>query len=105
MTDFILSLIRTVVPIIVGSVVGWLGARGIDVEPEAVGALTAGIGALAGAIYYAGARWLEQRWPILGHLLGSAQPPAYPDSVETREQVRDFFEIEDERMGRRHDDA
>ena len=100
MTDFILSLIRTVVPIIVGSVVGWLGARGIDVEPEAVGALTAGIGALAGAIYYAAARWLEQRWPILGHLLGPAQAPVYPDSRETHDIVRNAFDLD-----RRHDDG
>jgi len=99
MTDFVLSLIRTVVPLAVGSLVGGLTVRGIRVEPEAVGSLTAGITALVGSLYYAGARWLESRWPALGYLLGSAQSPQYPDSVETRAQVEDFYEIEDAQMG------
>ena len=54
----------------------------------------------AGAIYYAAARWLEQRWPILGHLLGPAQAPVYPDSRETHDIVRNAFDLD-----RRHDDG
>ena len=113
MTDFVLSLIRTVVPIVVGSVVGWLGARGIEVEPEAAAALTAGIGGLAGAMYYAAARWLESKWPMLGCLLGSAKPPAYGDAVLGRpldgdeaRLLHDIRQVEGrDTSGRRHDDA
>lgn len=77
MTDFVVSLIRTNVPVLVGSLLGWLISQGVTVPADAEVPLTAGIVALTIAVYYAAARWLEQRWPAFGYLLGSRAEPAY----------------------------
>lgn len=68
------SLIRTIVPIAVGALVGWLATRGITVDASVIIPAVDGI---AAALYYAGVRALEQRWPRLGWLLGSPGAPSY----------------------------
>ncbi len=74
MTDYLASLIRTVVPIAVGWLIATLANVGIDVDQtEAATALTA----LVMAIYYGAIRAAENRWPWLGWLLGLPKPPAY----------------------------
>lgn len=77
MNNFAVSLVRTVVPVIVGSLIGLLVTLGIDLPADAGESLTIGIQALAIALYYLGARWLEQRWPIFGYLLGTRAEPVY----------------------------
>lgn len=70
------SIVRTVVPIIVGAVIGWLVSGGIEPDPEFEAALTSALTALFGAIYYVGARILETHvTPKLGWLLGYAKQP------------------------------
>lgn len=79
MNDVITSLVRTYVPVIVGSVIAWLAARGINVD-EATGA--AAITALTGAIilaYYTVVRLLERKFPKIGVLLGSTKKPEYTE--------------------------
>lgn len=76
MSDFIVSLVRTWVPIGVGYVVS-LGILPDDLSDEATAAATAGIIAL----YYALARLLESKFPKLGFLLGVPKTPTYTPSA------------------------
>jgi hypothetical protein len=73
------SLVRTVVPILVGHLLGWLTLLGVPL-PETVGPTLSGllvlvIGAFLSIGYYALFRWLEQKWPAFGIFLGKAQAP------------------------------
>ncbi|NND36543.1 MAG: hypothetical protein HKN81_05340 [Gammaproteobacteria bacterium] len=67
MNDFLVSLIRTWVPIVVGSVAAMIG---VDVDAAAI------TGAVI-AVYYAAVRFLELRYPRIGVLLGRTQQPTY----------------------------
>lgn len=68
------SLIRTVVPIAVGSVVGWLATRGVEIDASTI---IPTVDALVAAVYYAVVRAAEQRWPRAGWLLGAPGAPSY----------------------------
>jgi hypothetical protein len=75
------SVVRTVVPILVGLIATVLLNIGVTLSPDAQ-TLLAGIIAAA---YYALVRVLERKWPALTWLLGSGeQPAAYsPDGTVT----------------------
>ena len=78
MSNFVVSLIRTWVPILVGTVIAWVISTGIidvsaDDQARATGAATAA--AIGG--YYTLIRWIERKYPAAGWLLGSAKPPEY----------------------------
>lgn len=73
MTDFLISLVRTYVPIVIGYLVS-IGLLPSDLSDEATAAFT---GLIIGA-YYLLARLLEKRWPIFGWLLGAPKQPSYP---------------------------
>ncbi|WP_454044418.1 hypothetical protein [Cellulosimicrobium sp. Marseille-Q8652] len=88
MTNFVLSLVRTVVPIAVGFVISWLSLRGIPVEESAQNSLISGLTALITAAYYAAVRALELRWPWFGYLLGTRAEPTYERKHSARGQVR-----------------
>jgi hypothetical protein len=75
MTVFIAGLIRTVVPAIVGALATWLLSFGLDVGPDAYAGLTAFLGLLFTAVYYAVVRLIEDRVPQVGWLLGLAKSP------------------------------
>lgn len=80
------SIVRTIVPIVVGAVVGWLVSIGITLDPEFEVALTSALTGLFGAVYYVIVRVLEVHvTPKLGWLLGYAkQPIAYtPESPKS----------------------
>lgn len=79
MSIFIISVIRTITPVIVGLIIASLAKLGLGVDADASTALTAGLDALFIAIYYAGARKLEDRWPIFGLLLGAKASVNYID--------------------------
>lgn len=79
MSDFVTSLIRTWVPVGVGLVVGWVVSTGLlDVSAEDQAKVTAWAVSAATALYYAGVRALERKWPWFGNLLGKATEPRYP---------------------------
>lgn len=92
MSDYLTSLIRTIVPTVVGAALAWLIANGVDLDPATAetdvnqataAALSTALIAVCIGAYYAAARALEQRWPQAGWLLGAAQQPTYrgePDS-------------------------
>ena len=76
--DYVTSLIRTAVPVAVASVLAWLASTaGIVLDSESSTGLTLAVGGLAIAGYYALVRALEQRWPVLGRLLGKQASPTY----------------------------
>jgi hypothetical protein len=74
--DTIVSLIRTWVPVAVGAVVAWVVRKLGWVTPDTTELATA-FTAIVIAAYYALARWLEKKWPVLGVLLGIPKQPAY----------------------------
>jgi hypothetical protein len=81
MSDFMISLIRTAVPIAAGTVLSWLARKVGIVLDESSSAQAAGLmtsATIAG--YYAAARLVEQRWPQVGRWLigaGMAKAPVY----------------------------
>ena len=77
MSNTILSLIRTYVPVAVGALVAWLLTLGVTLDPASETGLTvAGTGLLIAA-YYTIIRLAERRWPWVGILLGSTAQPVY----------------------------
>lgn len=85
MSDFVISLIRTWTPVLVGSLLAWLAGKGLEIDPaDAAGLITALTGIFIAA-YYLLARLIEKWLPALGGLLlGSRKQPDYfdPDYFE-----------------------
>lgn len=75
--DYGASLVRTIVPWLVGAVLAFLAVHGLHLALPA-GATSALAGAAAVA-YYAAVRAAEHRWPKVGWLLGFATAPNYLD--------------------------
>jgi uncharacterized protein (DUF697 family) len=76
-TDYVLSVIRTWVPILVGTVGGWLAAHGLNLDPSVAIGATAALAGIASGVYYAVVRALELKFPFLGALLGHTAKPTY----------------------------
>jgi hypothetical protein len=87
MSDYLISLIRTWVPVGIGAALTWLATRvGIvlDEDTSAQAAVVATV--LVVAVYYAVVRRLEQRWPAVGRVLlglGAAKTPVYASPAAT----------------------
>ncbi len=79
MSDYVISLIRTWAPIIIGGLVSWLATIGIDLDPDTQAGLIVALTGVIQAAYYALARWLEQRFPWAGALLGARKEVTYTD--------------------------
>lgn len=76
--DYVVSLIRTVVPTGVASGLTWLGVHyGIVLDKDTSGQLAVGVTGLSVATYYAVVRGLETRWSWFGKLLGRRAQPEY----------------------------
>lgn len=72
------SLVRTFTPIVVGAVIGWFVAVGIQLDPEFEPALIVVVTAAFQAVYYVAVRLFEKYVsPKFGWLLGLAKEPAY----------------------------
>lgn len=74
MNDLLVSMIRTWVPIVLGSVLTWLIEAGVDIDRD--GVIVAVTGFVI-AVYYAVVRVLETRYPAVGVLLGRKTAPTY----------------------------
>lgn len=74
LSDYVRSLIRTFVPLVVGSFVAWLATRGVQIDRNTLIGILDPILATA---YYAGIRAIEKRWPRAGWLLGAPGAPSY----------------------------
>lgn len=76
--DIVVSIVRTVVPSIVGALIAWLITRGFDLSGyENAVNLYLVPACIAG--YYALVRVIEAKVPAFGVLLGYARPPKYID--------------------------
>lgn len=69
------SIVRTIVPVLVGQIVAYVATLGIVVPGDVETALTVILGFLATTVYYIAVRFLEQKFPKLGALLGWAATP------------------------------
>lgn len=75
--DTLIGLIRTWVPIGVGAAISWLATAGLQLDNETqAAAIVAATGAIQAA-YYTVVRLLENKYPAIGWLLGSAKTPTY----------------------------
>ena len=78
MSDLLVSYIRTYVPLLVGFALTWLGQKlGIILDENTSAAVAAGAVAIVTAVYYFVVRLFEQKWPVVGKLLGHSTTPAY----------------------------
>jgi hypothetical protein len=71
------ALIRTWTPILVGALISFLTARGIDLDDSTSTALFLTMTALIQGVYYTVVRLIEVKAPQFGWLLGLAKAPAY----------------------------
>jgi hypothetical protein len=92
-----LAYVRTIVPIVVGSILAWLGGRIppvfdflTQIEPEWRSLLATGLTGLVIIAYYWVARQLGKKWPRVETLmLGSSKKPVYvlPEGAVTVERT------------------
>lgn len=79
------SIIRTVVPVAVGALVGWAAKVGLNLPNEAVSTI---VTIVITGVYYGGARWVEANVnATLGRLLLSlgltSKAPTYHETTST----------------------
>lgn len=87
MKDFVTSLVRTYVPIVVGAVAGYFASKGFDLDAQAQAGLIVGLSGLLMGGYYLLARLVEQRFPSFGGLLLGA-PRKAPQYVRNTTPVK-----------------
>lgn len=61
------SILRTVVPYLVGALIVLAAKVGLDINPDMT--ITEAVTLGVSAVYYWAARFLEQRWPSVGRVL------------------------------------
>ena len=75
------SAVRTVVPIVVGAVIGWAVTNGITLDDQFEVALTLAITGAFQGLYYIAVRLFETYVsPKFGWFLGLAKEPVYPSA-------------------------
>jgi hypothetical protein len=78
-SPYVISFIRTWVPIVIGALLTWLAVTlKIVVDPSSQAGLVALCVAVLSGAYYALVRLLEKQWPQLGLFLGVPAKPSYP---------------------------
>lgn len=75
--NYFIALIRTAVPGLVGAVIAWLTARGVDVPAGTRDWAVAALTFVFLLIYYAIVHALELKFPQVGVLLGIPKRPVY----------------------------
>ena len=76
--NFVISQIRTYVPILVGALIAWLATMGLNLDTDTQSGLVIFLTGALQALYYFVARVIERRWPQSGSfLLGSSAKPVY----------------------------
>lgn len=80
--DFKDSVIRTAVPLIVGYIITWGAENGVVIDETT---FAGWVTYLISIGYYVVVRWVEQRWPQAGWLLGKAKAPVYVDPKQVED--------------------
>lgn len=83
MNQTLTALIRTYVPILIGTVLSFLATSGVKVDDNTHTLLVTGVTGLLIAAYYTVVHSLETRWPVFSLLLGSTARPTYNTAVST----------------------
>lgn len=73
--DFLVSIRRTLVPIVIGAVAASFVGPYVD-----AGSLNNVVSGVISAVYYSVVRWAEMYKPSFGFLLGARKTPIYIDS-------------------------
>jgi hypothetical protein len=76
-SNFLIAIIRTMIPVLVGHVIAWFVSIGVALPPDVEAGLALSLGTLLASLYYIGVAWLERKWPWFGWLLGVARNPVY----------------------------
>lgn len=85
------SVVRTVVPLIVGFALSLWASAGVTPDPEFATALTGGLTVVFGGLYHVAVRLLETYVaPKFGWLLGLAKQPDYFKRVKVTEDGQTF---------------
>lgn len=74
MSNLFTSMIRTIVPTIIGAVCAWAVKRGVNIDEAEV---SAWLVPLCISVYYTVARYVEIKVPQAGWLLGMPKQPGY----------------------------
>lgn len=82
--DILVSLKRTLVPILVGAIAGTIIGQWIDQQT-----LQNVVGSIVAGVYYTVVRFLEFKHPSIGVLLGSKKQPIYVEPLEFVEPTSD----------------
>lgn len=80
MSDYVVSVIRTVVPVAIGALSSWLLTKyAFHVDPSVQTSVTALLTAAVTGAYYTGVRFLETKFPKgpWGYFLGHTAKPTY----------------------------
>lgn len=80
MSDQIVSIIRTIVPSLVGAIVAFFVSKGINVDEATQAQAISLLTVVFISLYYSAARYLETKYPKLGYLLGVPKTPTYTDN-------------------------
>lgn len=89
------SIVRTLVPVAVGQIVAYFATIGLTIPEDVETSLTVILGFAVTTVYYLAVRFLEQKFPKLGVLLGWAAVPAAYMSPKERE-VADAIVIDND---------
>lgn len=81
--NYLKSVVRTLVPVVVGVILSGLAQIGIEVDQVALSQVIDGV--FVGG-YYTLVRYAESRVPALGWLLGLPSPPEYPEKTQPRDE-------------------
>lgn len=69
------SIVRTIVPVAVGQLAAYLATIEVNVPEDVMAGLTVVLGFVVTTVYYLAVRFIEQKFPKLGALLGWAETP------------------------------
>ena len=72
------SVLRTAVPYATAGIVAYLAKNGMTVDGAAI---NVPVTFAVGTVWYTAVRFLENKWPSLGWLLGTPKAPVYGASV------------------------
>lgn len=75
--ETMIALVRTVVPLIAGYLLGLAALAGLGVPAGASALLELLLTTVFTAAYYASIRWLSARWSWVGWMLGYPTNPTY----------------------------
>lgn len=82
LNNFVISQIRTYVPILIGGVISWLATIGLNIDASTQSGLIVAMTGVLQAVYYFIARIVERKYPSAGsYLLGSDAKPTYTKAV------------------------